>query len=129
MEIGNGLGVLENSLRFWYSTLLLLIGVNIYEISVARGSSLTILQQQLLLLGGIISAFATGSRMQSVYNFLAGPNPAISFIYELNRLFNCLVLKLDLLLVVGERRMGLAIYLQLGWGQRIGMGRILNQKS
>lgn len=123
------MGVLEHSLRFWYSTLLLLIGVEIYEIRVARGSSLIILQQQLLLLGGIISAFATGSRMQSVYNFLAGANPAISFIYELYRLFNCLVLKLDLLLVVGERRMGLAIYLQLGWGQRIGMGRILNQKS
>ena len=123
------MGVLEHSLRFWYSTLLLLIGVEIYEISVARGSTLIILQQQLLLLNGIISAFATGSRMQSVYNFLAGANPAISFIDELNRLFNCLVLELDLLLVVGERRMGLAIYLQLGWGQRIGMGRILNQKS
>ena len=123
------MGVLEHSLRFWYSTLLLLIGVEIYEIRVARGSSLIILQQQLLLLGGIISAFATGSRMKSVDNFLASANPAISFIDELNRLFNCLVLELDLLLVVGERRMGLAIYLQLGWGQRIGMGRILNQKS
>lgn len=62
--------------------------------------------------------------MQSVYNFLASANPAISFIHKLNRLFNSLVLELDLLLVVGERRMGLAIYLQLGWGLRICIGRI-----
>lgn len=116
LEIGSGLRILKNFLRFWYSTLLLL-EIKIHEISDARRCSLKILHQLLLW---IISAFATRSRMQSVYNFRSGANPAISFINELNWFFYCIILELNLLLV-GERRVGLTIYLQLGWGLHIGV--------